>query len=114
MDTIPSSLGAIEQKNWVTVRTLATTAMRAAALLEMQRLYQILQILAAYFNHFQPFRKIVDKTRHGAALPSGSMRRPRRIVACSPAAASRASTAKHGSYRSLSPITLRRQIEERR
>lgn len=105
----------VEQKNWATVRTFVgyDRYESRAALLEMQRLYQI---LAPYFNYFQPFRKIVDKTRHGARVTKrfdAAATAYRRLLAyrCLSRLDRKAWEA---SYRSLSPITLRRQIEQRR
>jgi hypothetical protein len=84
-----------------------------AAQLEMQRLYQV---LVPYFNYFQPFRKLVDKTRHGARVTKrfdAAATAYRRLLGCG--SLSRVNRrAREDSYRSLSPITLRDQIEERR
>lgn len=105
----------VEQKNWATVRTFVgyDRYESRAAQLEMQRLYQI---LAPYFNYFQPFRKLVDKTRHGARVTKRfdeAATAYRRLLGSE--SLSRVNHRAHqGIYRSLSPITLRDQIEHRR
>jgi hypothetical protein len=105
----------VEQKNWATVRTFVgyDRYESPTAQLEMQRLYQL---LAPYFNYFQPFRKLVDKRRHGARVTKrfdGAATPYRRLLGyqCLSRLDRRA---QEQSYRSLSPITLRRQIEDRR
>jgi hypothetical protein len=105
----------VEQKNWATVRTFVgyDRYESRAAQLEMQRLYQV---LVPYFNYFQPFRKLVDKTRHGARVTKrfdAAATAYRRLLGCG--SLSRVNRqAREDSYRSLSPITLRDQIEDRR
>ena len=105
----------VEQKNWATVRTFVgyDRYESRAAQLEMQRLYQI---LVPYFNYFQPFRKLVDKTRHGARVTKrfdAAATAYRRLLGS--ACLSRANGRAHADiYRSLSPITLRGEVEDRR
>lgn len=105
----------VEQKNWATVRTFVgyDRYESRTALLAMQRLYQL---LAPYFNYFQPFRKLVDKHRHGARVTKhfDHAATPYRRLLGNGCLSRLERRLQAENYQALSPITLRRQIEDRR
>ena len=102
----------VEQKNWTAVRRLVGYD-RYARRVALERLQEVHRLAALYQNFFQPVRKLLHKSRHGARVHRvyDTAKTPyQRLLACA-VLAPEVRDALQRRYQSLNPVRLKAQLE---
>ncbi len=102
----------VEQKNWTAVRRLVGYD-RYASRAALERLQEVHRLAARYQNFFQPVRKLIHKSRHGARVHRvyDPAKTPyQRLLACA-VLTPEAREAWQRRYQALNPVRLKAQLD---
>lgn len=102
----------VEQKNWTAVRRLIGYD-RYASHAALERLQEVHRLAALYLNFFQPVRKLIPKSRHGARVRRiyDTAQTPyQRLLGCDVLTAE-ARESLEQRYQGLNPVRLKAHLE---